>query len=177
EPVKELLRKLDACLAAGCCDIDLYPQRHSHLHPTADEYGEREAIVVRYPQRFPDAAHRQSLTDINVVVLQGADIDPKGGPLQQLRDSDRLHSLMWRMEPKSLRIRILREEIIECHLHIDPGRQRKRPASCNERVRRMPVKMLLQYSRNSRLAGQYSNCLKHPVLPGSRQIAKALKDS
>src|SRR5262249_4868629 len=84
ESIKELLRKLDACLAARRCDIDLYPQRHSHLHPTPDEYGEREAVVGRYPQRFPDAARRQSLTDINVVVLQGADIDREGSPLQQL---------------------------------------------------------------------------------------------
>src|SRR5262249_33516351 len=137
---------------------------------TPDEYGEREAVLFRYPQRFPDAARRQSLTDINVVVLQGADVDRKGSPLQQLRDSHRLHSLMWRMESQSLRIRNVREKVIECQLDIDPGRQRKRAASCNKRVRRMPVEMLLQYFRNARLAGQHSNCLKHLSSQGSRPI-------
>src|SRR5438094_3317202 len=68
EPVKELLRKLDACLAARRCDIDLYPQRHSHLHPTPDEYVEREAGGVGYPQRFPEVAgrRRHTLTHIGV---------------------------------------------------------------------------------------------------------------
>src|SRR5215469_143463 len=84
EPVEKLLRKMDAYLAARCCDIDLYAKGHSHLHPAPDEYSEREAVGGRDPQGFPDAAHRQSLTDINVVVLQGADIDRKRSSLQQL---------------------------------------------------------------------------------------------
>lgn len=124
EIAEEILREARARLAGRQAEVDLHAGGLPEPHRGREQQRERQVLRVREPQPVLQAARRQVIPDVHLVMLQRPGVERERTRGEEVRQRRRV--VVHRgVHTEQRRAGVCREQLLQRALHVDARRDRE----------------------------------------------------